>query len=155
VAASSQRRVKVLAVASSGGHWVQLMRLAPAFDDADVVFVTVDQGYATQVGESSFRVVPNVIRRSRWLLLKCFLVILRVVACERPDVVVSTGSAPGYFAIRIGKWFGARTMWIDSIANAEELSHSGKQALRHADVCLTQWAHLAQPDGPYHRGAVL
>ena len=38
---------------------------------------------------------------------------------HRPDVIVTTGAAPGYFALRFGKLLGARTIWIDSMANAE------------------------------------
>jgi hypothetical protein len=49
----------------------------------------------------------------------------------------------------------ARTIWIDSIANVERLSSSGAQARRVADVWLTQWEHLARPEGPEYWGAVL
>ena len=69
--------------------------------------------------------------------------------------VISTGAAPGYFAIRIGRLLGAKTIWVDSIANAEELSMTGKLVQRHADVWLTQWEHLSRPEGPGFAGAVL
>jgi len=58
-------------------------------------------------------------------------------------------------AVRMAKWFGARAAWIDSIANAEELSMSGRLAGRYAKLWLTQWPHLAQAQGPYYAGAVL
>jgi UDP-N-acetylglucosamine:LPS N-acetylglucosamine transferase len=75
---------------------------------------------------------------------------------ERPDVVITTGSAPCLFALGLArKLFGARTIWIDSVANAEKLSSSGAQARRVADVWLTQWEHLAKPDGPQYWGSVL
>jgi hypothetical protein len=76
---------------------------------------------------------------------------------HRPDVVISTGAASGYFALRIGKLFGAKTIWLDSIANAEELSLSGAKVQKHADLWLTQWEHLANPQegGPEYKGAVL
>jgi hypothetical protein len=80
-----------------------------------------------------------------------FFVMLRV----RPDAVITTGAAPGYFAIRLGRLFGARTVWIDSIANAEEMSLSGQKVRHHADLWLTQWEHLATPDGPQYLGSVL
>ena len=48
-----------------------------------------------------------------------------------------------------------RTIWLDSIANSEELSGSGQHAKRWADAWLTQWPHLATPDGPDHWGMVL
>ena len=74
---------------------------------------------------------------------------------HRPDVVLSTGAAPGFFAILFGKLLGARTIWVDSIANAEQLSLSGKKAGRFADLWLTQWPHLAQPGGPLYKGSVI
>jgi hypothetical protein len=43
-------RKKILAVSSGGGHWVQLLRLAPAFKGHDVVYVTVNRNYRGQVG---------------------------------------------------------------------------------------------------------
>jgi UDP-N-acetylglucosamine:LPS N-acetylglucosamine transferase len=73
---------------------------------------------------------------------------------ERPDVLVTTGSGPGMVALRLAKLIGARTMWIDSIANAGEVSLSGRRAGKHADVWLTQWEHLARPDGPHYEGSV-
>jgi hypothetical protein len=69
--------------------------------------------------------------------------------------VISTGAAPGYFALRFGKLIRARTIWLDSIANAEELSTAGKKVQRYADLWLTQWTHLATTAGPRFGGAVL
>ena len=74
---------------------------------------------------------------------------------ERPDVIISTGAAPGLLAVVLGKLMGARTLWLDSIANADRLSLSGKLAGRYANLWLTQWPHLAGVDGPSFRGAVL
>ena len=70
-------------------------------------------------------------------------------------MIITTGAAPGYFALRFGKLFGTRTIWIDSMANAEELSKSGQEVGKHADLWLTQWEHLARPGGPHYMGAVL
>ena len=83
-------------------------------------------------------------------MLELLVVLLR----ERPDVVVSTGAAPGYLAIRWAGLLGARTIWIDSVANVEELSLSGRLASTRTDLCLTQWPHLAGGSVRY-LGAVL
>jgi UDP-N-acetylglucosamine:LPS N-acetylglucosamine transferase len=144
----------VLAVASSGGHWAQLCRLRPAFDGHDVAYLTTDPGHGPEVAPARFHTVNDANRWNKLALLRSALKILWVIVRERPDVVVSTGAAPGYLAIRLGKLFGARTVWIDSVANAEELSLSGRMASTKADLCLTQWAHLA--GGPVgYMGTVL
>jgi UDP-N-acetylglucosamine:LPS N-acetylglucosamine transferase len=146
---------KLLAVASGGGHWVQLLRLKPAFEEFEVVFVTVQEAYRADVEGHKFYSVPDATRRTKIRLIRTALELFWIVYKERPDVVISTGAAPGFFAILGGKWLGASTIWVDSIANVEKLSMSGQLAGRHAHLWLTQWPHLAKNEGPQFRGAVL
>jgi UDP-N-acetylglucosamine:LPS N-acetylglucosamine transferase len=147
---------RILAISSGGGHWIQLLRLRPAFDGCRVVYATVDEGYRTDLEEKAdFRVVPDSNRSQKFALILSAWSIFWLVYRLRPDVVVSTGAAPGYFGVRFGKWLGARVIWVDSIANAEELSMSGAKAGAFVDIWLTQWPHLAKKNGPKHLGNVL
>jgi hypothetical protein len=73
----------------------------------------------------------------------------------RPKLIVSTGAAPGFFALMFGKLTNSKTVWIDSIANAEQLSLSGKKVRKYADVWLTQWPNVQEPDGPTYVGSVI
>lgn len=142
-------------VASSGGHWVQLNRLLPAFEGCEKIFVTTDPKYQITVGENKFLLVPDASRWNKVRAIHLALVMLRHILTIKPDVVVSTGAAPGFFAIFFGKKLGAKTIWIDSIANVDKLSLSGRKAGKYADLWFTQWEHLATPDGPQYVGAVL
>ncbi|MGA8214143.1 MAG: hypothetical protein WB799_11145 [Candidatus Sulfotelmatobacter sp.] len=151
----TQNRDKVLAVASSGGHWVQLRRVVPAFADSEIVYVTVIESYRSQVPESRFYSVNDATRWNKLALVVLALRLSWIIVKERPSVVISTGAAPGYFAILLGRLFGARTIWIDSMANIEDLSMSGSRVGRYADLWLTQWPHLAKADGPHYGGSVL
>jgi len=160
---------RILAVASGGGHWVQLCRLVPAWDGCVVTYVTTEPGLRAGVEAAAaargqacpgFHVVLDANRWQKLRLLRSLLQIVLILARTRPDVVITPGAAPGYFALRLGRLMGARTIWIDSIANAEELSLAGQKAGRHSDLWLTQWEHLAKPDGsgrtcPQFRGSVL
>ena len=154
------RKPRIMAVASAGGHWVQLMRLRPAWEGMDVTYVTTDPGLRQTLVElgipvPDFKVITEANRWHKRKLIKQLAELTFIMARVRPDAVITTGAAPGYFALRLGRLFGARTVWIDSMANAEELSLSGQQACRHADLWLTQWEHLAKPDGPEFLGSVL
>lgn len=150
-----KERRKVLAIASGGGHWVQLLRLSPAFEGCDVAFVTVSEAYRAEVPAKRFYVVNDATRWNKLGLLMLAVRLLRIIRRERPDVIISTGAAPGYLGIRMGRLLGCRTVWLDSIANVDSLSLSGKRIGRHVDLWLTQWPHLAGPQGPYFMGAVL
>lgn len=155
---------KVLAVSSSGGHFVQLLRLMPAFEGTQLTIASTDPALASEVAAQAdrlgmpapaFRVVSEANRRQKLKLIKSLAQVLGLLLSVRPNVVITTGAAPGFFALRLGGMLGARTVWLDSIANAEELSLSGKKAGKHADLWLTQWPELARAKGPRYEGAVL
>lgn len=149
------QRKRVLAVSSGGGHWVQMMRLVAALEAHDVAYVTVNKSYRCDVNGAKFFAVIDATAWNKVKLVWQAFQILMIVLRQRPDIVVSTGAAPGYFAIRFAKWIGARTIWIDSIANVERLSRAGACVEPYADLWLTQWQHLALDPGPSFRGAVL
>ena len=146
---------KILAISSGGGHWKELLRVLPGFESYEVVFATVDSAYRHDVSGSRLYQVTDSCQWDRGALLKTFLEVLWVVVKERPAVVFSTGAAPGFFGLFWGKLLGARTIWLDSVANVDRLSLSGRLARRFADLWLTQWPHLACEDGPVCRGQVL
>ena len=147
--------LRVLAVSSGGGHWIQLWRVMAAFEGHDVALVTVNPAYRYDVGAARFYHVNDATSWNKFGLLKMALRLLLIVLWERPDILISTGAAPGFFAVRFGRWIGARTIWIDSLANVEQLSLSGQLVGQYADVWLTQWPHLATPGGPKYKGGVL
>ena len=147
---------KILAIASGGGHWVQMRRIMPAFEGLEVAYASVDPSSAADVPGRTFYAFRDVSRRDRLGFAVLIAQLARILLRERPDVVITTGSAPCLFALGMAKTLlRARTIWIDSIANAERMSSSGAQARRVADVWLTQWEHLAKPGGPDYWGAVL
>lgn len=155
---------RVLAISSTGGHWVQLMRLSPAWDDCETHYACTSPDHWARVeaaankrGQKVAGYYP-IIDANRWSKVKLVRQMLQVAMLLirlRPDVIITTGASVGYFAIRIGKLLGARTCWIDSIANAEQLSLSGAKSGPHANLFLTQWPEIAKPGGPEYRGSVL
>jgi len=148
------KTVRVLAMASGGGHWVQLLRMRPAWAGCDVVYASVHADSAVDVPGSRFLSFGDASRKDFWRfgLVACQMLVM--VLRVRPDVIVTTGAAPPLFALLFGRMIGARTLWVDSIANGEVLSSSGRLAARVATRRVTQWPALATPDVPYW-GSVL
>ena len=54
-----------------------------------------------------------------------------------------------------GRLIGARTLWVDSVANGEELSMCGKLSKSFAHQCWVQWEDLAERTETGYHGAVL
>ena len=153
---TKRTRPRVLALSSGGGHWVQLLRLRPAFEGCDITFATVSESYRADLDLGArFVRIPDSNMWEKGRLVITALAVLWVLLRLRPDVVVSTGAAPGYFAVRLGSLLGMRTVWVDSVANAEQLSKSGREAGKHVSLWLTQWPHLATETGPFYHGSVL
>jgi len=144
--------IHMIVSAGAFDTWRQVGRLLLY---APVTFVTVHDSYRNQVAEHNFYVVNDANRWSKIALLKAAGKLAWIVWNEKPDIVISTGAAPGYLALRMGRLIGARTIWLDSIANVEQLSMSGSRIGRFADLWLTQWPHLTRPGGPYYAGSVL
>lgn len=153
------RQRKIMAVASGGGHWVQMRRILPAFEGFEAVHVSVEaEPVPEEVGGAPARYhrVHNVTRKNPLGLVLLVWQLARIVRAERPDVVITTGAAPGLLGLAVAKvLMRSRTIWIDSVANTERLSLSGRMARVVADAWLVQWEHLARPQGPHYWGAVL
>jgi UDP-N-acetylglucosamine:LPS N-acetylglucosamine transferase len=138
--------VKMLLAASAGGHLDELLGAEGGWRGHDVVFVTTGRMVAERlrercgvpvyvVGESNRQHPLKVFR----VLASCIVIVLR----ERPDVVISTGAAHGCLLSLLGKLMGAKVVWIDSIANVERLSLSGRIVRPFADLVISQWPEVA------------
>jgi UDP-N-acetylglucosamine:LPS N-acetylglucosamine transferase len=146
---------RLLAIASGGGHWIELMRLKPVFADYDTVFVSMFDNYKADLKGQRCYVIPDASRFRLYTFLPIFWLALKIILRERPSAVVTTGSAPMLPILLMARLFGARTLWIDSIANPEVLSTSGRIAKRIAHVCVAQWPKVAEDEGLECWGSIL
>jgi UDP-N-acetylglucosamine:LPS N-acetylglucosamine transferase len=144
----------VLAVSSPGGHWRQLLQLSEAWEGKEVIFATCRQCDLDSAGVMGVT-IPDASRSDLLAMAKLAAKSFWLIAKTRPSVVISTGAAPGLLSIFFGRLFGAKTVWVDSVANVERLSGSGRIASKMSAICLTQWRHLASPQGPVYMGGLL
>ncbi|MCD8203209.1 MAG: glycosyltransferase [Prevotella sp.] len=134
---------KILAVASIGGHWVQLLRIAKGLEEnCEVVYMSTHEKCATMVEGHRFYKLQDFSRWDAYKLFPAFFKALKLVMKEKPDVVITTGAAPGLVVLIAAKCCGKRTVWIDSIANVNHLSLCGRIASHFASRIYTQWKEL-------------
>src|SRR5262245_3841006 len=101
----AQRLIKrILAIASGGGHWVELQRLKPAFENLDVVYASVYPEYANDVPGHRFYSFRDVSRWDRFGFVVLFIQLLRLLLLERPKIVITTGSLPCCIALMLAKY---------------------------------------------------
>jgi UDP-N-acetylglucosamine:LPS N-acetylglucosamine transferase len=153
--AQQPRRQRLLLVASAGGHWIELCRLSQAFANHDCMFVSTAAGMTAPVGSRRVEVIADSSRDTIATMVRTASEIRTVIRRFDPDMVITTGAAPGALALVLARLHGARTVWIDSIANSDELSLSGRMVRLFAELRLTQWEHLSKPRGPHFYGRVM
>lgn len=137
--------LKICLAASAGGHLNQLLKMSQSWNGHKTFCVTTTKvveeylqkyGNVYVVGECNCQHPLQVIAT----LIRC----LKTVIHEKPDVVLSTGAAAGCITSFLGKLFGAKIVWIDSITNVERISLSGRLIRPIADLFLVQWPDLAR-----------
>lgn len=133
---------KILAVSSPGGHWVQLCRLVPSFDSCSVVYAGVYTRPTELNSDAVYYQIGDVSRDTMLKIPKVSSTIIKIIRNEKPNFIITTGALPGLLTLFIGKLFGIKTIWLDSIANSESISASGRLASYIADDCFTQWPNL-------------
>ena len=123
---------------------MQLLRIIrPLEESFDVVYVSTNPKCENIVKGSKFYATVDFNRWNFWKSTFAAIQIISVIIKEHPQTVISTGAAPGLLSIAIGKIFLRDTIWIDSVANVEQLSFCGKVAKKIARHTYTQWPNLA------------
>lgn len=146
---------KVFAISSPGGHWIQLTRLCAGLEaEHEIVYALPDKLFKPKRNQKIYSVI-DVSADDKWKLIPCAFQVVYILLKERPQVILSTGAAPGVVAILLGKLLRIRTIWVDSIANVQKISRSGELVKNRADVFLTQWEHLSDQQHVLFKGSVL
>jgi len=149
------KKAKVLAVASIGGHWIQLLRLTKAFStEIELIYISTDDKIRVMVSESKFYKISDFSRWNAYKIVPVLFQVIRIIVRENPSAVISTGAAPGLVCLFIAKLAGKKTIWVDSLANVDQLSLSGRIASKFASRIYTQWEHLSS-DNIYFSGSIL
>ena len=146
---------KVLAVASNGGHLVQLLRLSPAFESKKVAIVSTSDDPPSLSFDFEYYSVSDSNFSKKLLLVKTALETMLIYTRVRPDVVISTGAAPGLMFIVFGSLCRKKCIWVDSIANTETLSLAGRVASKLTPYCFSQWPCVAKKCNVRYIGAVV
>lgn len=146
-----KKPLRLVAGASAGGHTNELLILLDAGQGVwpvqPSVFVTTMEIAASGFARfgKPVRIIGEADRRKP---LQAFAVLwrtMRWVLHDRPDVILTTGSMPlAVYCVWAKLLLRSRVVWVDSVAQVDDLSLSGKVMRRVADDCLAQWPEVAQ-----------
>lgn len=148
--------MKLLCVASEGGHWEELIRIVGGLSDQITLTycsTNTDCRFGLKDGVKFYKIedfnrnsTPKIFN----VIIRCF----KILKKERPNAVISTGAAPGLAMIVAAKLLGITTIWVDSVANVEGLSLCGRFVQYFVNRIYTQWKHL-ETDKIIYAGSVI
>lgn len=140
---------KVIAIASQGGHIFELMQVAASFEAHDYLVITdeaetttgLKNKYNHRIKYLKYETRKNLIR---YLFVFSFNIIksLAIYLLFMPDYILSTGTHTAVPMCYIGKIFGSRIIYIESMANINSKSLSGTLVYPIADLFIVQWQDM-------------
>lgn len=140
---------KVIFTSSAGGHFAELMCLEKLFDEYEYLIVTektesvlkLKEKYNMEFLKYGSRFYPF---KYIFVLLYNIIKSIKIILRFKPDTVVSTGAHTGGIVCYIAKIFGAKIIYIESLAKTKTLSITGKNLYKKADVFFVQWEGLQE-----------
>lgn len=143
------KKKKVLFISSTGGHFNELMQLKPMFEKYDYHIITERTKVNLALRDKYKKRINFVIFGSKdhkfsyifKLLANCFIE-LGLYIKIRPKYIVSTGAHIAGPMCLIGKIFGSKIIFIETIANMNTKTVTGKLVYKFADLFLVQWEDM-------------
>ncbi len=139
---------KLMLVCNSGGHLSEMLEYDEIFNDFDYSLITEETEITSKlVNKYNIKFVKYMTRSNmlKYLVNGMFNVFTAIVDIlkYKPDVIVSTGACIGAIYCFIGKIFGKKIIYIESLARVNTLSGTGKVVYKFADKFYVQWESLA------------
>lgn len=148
---------KICFIASSGGHFEQLMMLKPLMCKYDSFIVTEKTEYCIQKDDIKVFYLKQVNRHEKTCMLKMILNSLKsflIFIKKRPDIVISTGALAAVPMCLIAKLFRKKLIFIESFAKVNSPTLTGKLLYKFADQFYVQWKEMLDiyPNAIYKGG---
>ena len=144
-----ENKKKVLFISSTGGHFDELLQLKPLFKKYNSYIITEkDKSNETlkEIYGDKMYFLPYGTRAKLFTyIFKYFYLCLRTVYLYfkiRPKVIITTGTHTAGPMCIIGKIFGSKIIYIETIANTNKKTATGKLIYPIADLFIVQWEEM-------------
>ncbi|GAB6168201.1 UDP-N-acetylglucosamine--LPS N-acetylglucosamine transferase [Clostridium carnis] len=136
---------KICFIASTGGHFEQLMMLKPIMDKYDSFIITEKTLYKSIKDKRKTYYLKQVNREEKTWVFKMIINTinsLKIYIKEKPDIVISTGALATIPICIIAKVFRKKLIFIESFAKITTPTLTGKLLYKFADQFYVQWEEM-------------
>ena len=140
---------KVLFIASTGGHLNELMQLKPMFKKYDYHIITekdnstvsLKDDYGKKIDYLVFGTKDHMLTYPFKFIYNCFKSLVLYIKI-RPKYIITTGTHTAVPICYIGKLFRSKIIFIETFANINTKTLSGKLIYPIANLFIVQWESM-------------
>ena len=140
---------KVLFISSTGGHLTELMQLKPLFDKYDYYIITekdkstqdLKNKYNKKISYLKYGSRKRIFTYPFIFIFNCFKSLYYYIKI-RPKYIVTTGTHTAVPMCYLGKLFGSKIIFIETFANINTKTLSGKLVYPIANLFVVQWEEM-------------
>lgn len=137
---------KVLFISSTGGHLSELLQLKRMFSNYDYHIITektksnmaLKDEYKKRINFLIYGTKDHLLSYPFKLLANCFKSLYLYFRIH-PDYIITTGAHTAGPMCLIGKLFGSRIIYIETFANMDSKTITGRLLYPFADRFIVQW----------------
>lgn len=140
---------KVLFISSTGGHLSELMQLKDMFKEYDYHIITentksnkkLKEKYKNRINYLVYGTKDHMLTYPAKLIynsIKSLFLYLRI----HPDYIITTGAHTAGPICLIGKLFGSRIIYIETFANMNTKTITGRLLYPFSDLFIVQWSSM-------------
>ena len=140
---------KVLFISSTGGHLTELLELKKLFKKYNYHIITektksnenLKDKYPGKVNYLLYCTKHSKIKYPFVLFINCFISLFYYIKL-RPDVIITTGTHTAGPMCCLGKIFGSKIIYIETFANRNKKTATGRLIYPIADLFIVQWEDM-------------
>lgn len=140
---------RVLFIASTGGHLDELMQLKDLFNEYNYYIITektksninLKDKFPNKVSYLIYGTKDKKLIYPFKLIINCFISLFLYIKI-RPKYIVTTGTHTAVPICYIGKIFGSKIIFIETFANSETKTLSGRLIYPIANLFIVQWKSM-------------
>ena len=152
---------RVLFISSTGGHLSEMLQLKELFKKYDYFIITektksnikLKQKYKDRISYLVYGTKDHLLSYPFKLLYNCFKSLFLYFKIH-PDYIITTGAHTAGPMCCLGKIFGSKIIYIETFANMNTKTVTGRLIYLFADKFIVQWESMKEfyPNAVYWGG---
>ena len=136
---------KICLVCSSGGHFFELKELSEFWSSLPRFWITFrHEDTVTSLRDENVVCAFHPTNRNVVNLFRNFILAMKTLRRERPEMILSTGAGVSVPFIYAGRILGIHTVYLESLTRVDRLSLSARLVYPAVDQLLVQWPELTE-----------